>query len=128
MFRSKARPPTSSAPIPVSPAGRPYPTDNLRLDIGYRYLEGPGGSVTGGLEWAPAENVTLFVAAATNASATTALGGVKVYFGAPSKSLIRREREDDPPNMLPDDLYTIVGGGYCPVGTHEINGFCDGNS
>ena len=46
---------------------------------------------------------------------TQALGGVRVYFGDPGKSLIRRHREDDPDNSLPDDLFTTTGGSYCPA-------------
>jgi hypothetical protein len=35
------------------------------------------------------------------------LGGIRIAFGAGEKSLIRRHREDDPTNHLPDDLFDI---------------------
>jgi hypothetical protein len=105
-----------------------YATDNLRLSAGYNYLQSPGGGLIGGVEWAPAGSASLFVNAAANASSTTLIAGVKAYFGGAPKSLIRREREDDPSNTLPDDLYSIVGNGHCPVGSREISGFCDANN
>jgi hypothetical protein len=106
-----------------------YPTDDLRLDIGARYLEGPGASLAGGLEWSPPGTAVSFFADGSlgQNGSWSALGGLKVFFGGEQKSLIRRHREDDPDNMLPDDLYTIVGEGRCPVGTIELSGFCDSN-
>ena len=106
-----------------------YPSDNLRLDLGYNYLQGPGSSITGGIEWAPNGNAGLFVsAAAAQSGNTTVIGGIKAYFGgSPTKSLIRREREDDPENLLPEDLYTTLGSGYCPDGRFLDDDRCDGS-
>jgi hypothetical protein len=35
-------------------------------------------------------------------------GGLRVYFGRNDKPLIGRHRQDDPPNLLPETLYSIV--------------------
>jgi hypothetical protein len=50
-----------------------------------------------------------------------------MYFGSGQKSLIQRHREDDPENLLPDDLYSIVGEARCPPNSSLINGYCDAN-
>ena len=105
-----------------------YPSDNLRFDVGYAYLQGPGSSITGGIEWAPNGNAGLFVSAAAGSSSTSVIGGIKAFFGgSPTKSLIRREREDDPPDLLPDDLYETIGNGYCPDGRFLDDDRCDGS-
>ena len=114
------------------PAGKAtvafYPTDNLRLDLSYSHSARPFDTVTAGVEWSPtASNISLFAdASAISGGDWAALVGLKNYFGASQKSLIRRDREDDPPDLLPDDLYSAIGMG-CPPGTHEFNCFCDGN-
>jgi len=107
-----------------------YATDDLRLDIGYNYLQGPGGSFTAGAEWQLSNTgSTVFADAAYKSSDSwSAVGGIRMYFGGEQKSLIRRHREDDPDNLLPGDLYTIVGEAYCPVDHTLLDGFCDSNS
>lgn len=107
-----------------------YATDDLRLSIGASVLAGRGAALRAGAEWAPAgETFSLFAnAAAASSDNWSATGGVKFYFGAPQKSLIDRHRQDDPENMLPDDLYSIVGDNYCPVDHVMLDGFCDSNS
>lgn len=107
-----------------------YATDDLRLDVGYDYLQGPGGSFTAGAEWQiPTTGTSLFADASyKSADSWSALGGIKMYFGGEQKSLIRRHREDDPDNLLPGDLYSIVGEAYCPVDHTLLDGFCDSNS
>ena len=90
-----------------------YPTDNLRVSVGGSYLlgdlslhaateyqfDGPGGSplsLTGDARLHTSGNYTLTV-------------GLKGYFGGdPSKSLIDRNRQDDPPNRALD-LYGAGG-------------------
>ncbi|MEJ0097256.1 MAG: hypothetical protein WDM84_04120 [Bauldia sp.] len=105
-----------------------YPTDDLRLDLSFHYLQGPGGSLAAGVEWAPpGKSLSFFADAATASGGSTVLVGLKAYFGGAEKSLIRRQREDDPDNLLPDDLYSSIGPAYCPPGTREFDGFCDGN-
>lgn len=78
-----------------------YPQDNLRLDIGYyRFLD--IDSAGAGFEYLLDNSllgspVSLFaVGAVGDRDYATVFGGVRVYFGGPDKSLIRRHREDDP--------------------------------
>ncbi len=102
-----------------------YPTDNLRLDLTASQLAGRGGAVSAGLEWAPrATGFTVFANAGSGGDAWHALGGVKMYFGDPNKSLIRRHREDDPDNTLPDDLYRATSSPYCAAGEHSDGTAC----
>ncbi len=107
-----------------------YPTDDLRLDLSYTYLQGPGSAIGAGTEWMPGGKALSFFA---NASVSqnnnwTVLGGLKVYFGEPSKALIRRHREDDPDNLLPTDLYKAVGEQYCTTYHYvDVDGHCDGS-
>jgi hypothetical protein len=106
-----------------------YPTDNLRLDLNYSYLQGPGSSVGAGLEWMPnGKALSFFATASVNQSSNwTVLGGVKVYFGDQNKTLINRHREDDPDNLLPTDLYKAMGAQYCTEEEYiDVNGHCDG--
>jgi hypothetical protein len=95
-----------------------YPGENLRFDGGVRYLDGVGAIGTVGAEWQPHDGsgFTLFASGAFGADDySQVLGGVRVYFSDTHKSLIKRHREDDPGNDLPDDLFTTTGGGYCPA-------------
>jgi hypothetical protein len=78
-----------------------YPMDNLRLNIGYhRFFE--TDAAAGGFEWLPDNSiigspVSFFAHAAVgDDDFATVFGGVRIYFGGPEKSLIRRHREDDP--------------------------------
>lgn len=107
-----------------------YATDDLRLELGYNFLQGPGGSITAGGEWQfTGTSTSLFVDASyASSNSWSAVGGIKMYFGGEQKSLIRRHREDDPANLLPGDLYSIVGDAYCPVDHTLLDGFCDSNS
>ncbi len=78
-----------------------YTTDNLRLSAGYRRLIKVDAAAVG-LEWQPGDlnlglPVSFFVKGAVGSKGYgTAYGGVRLYFGGPQKSLIRRHREDDP--------------------------------
>jgi hypothetical protein len=106
-----------------------YPTDNLRLDLSAIYLQGPGGSIASGVEWAPdGTSMSFFAdASASSSSNWSAVAGLKMYFGGTEKSLIRRHREDDPENLLPDDLYKSVGPQYCSESDFvDVDGLCDG--
>ena len=101
-----------------------YARDDLKVEGGLSYIQGLGNGYNADVEWSPTGGPSFFAEAAANSQSGSVLVGVKAYFGDLGKSLIRRERED----YLPDDLYTIVGNGFCPLGAHEMNGFCDGNS
>jgi len=96
-----------------------YPIDNLRLDGGIRYLEGPGAIGVIDAEWQPhaGSGLTLFASGSFGDNYTQALGGVRYYFGDPGKSLIQRHRTDDPGNDLPGDLFSTG----CPAGTVWID-------
>lgn len=128
-----------------------YPIDDLRLELGVSYLDGPGTIGLAGLEWAamPEHGVSLFVDGSVNNddnNARSVLGGLKFYFARENKSLIRRHREDDPDVELVQDLYSglpsnlfqttkkhqcaegeeMVQGECCPV-DDIVGGACDGN-
>jgi hypothetical protein len=106
-----------------------YLTDNFRIDFGLSTLVGRGSTFRAGTEWAPAgHKFSLFANASASPDASSVVGGLKVYFGGGQKSLIRRHREDDPENLLPDDLYTILGDKYCPADVTLLNGLCDSNN
>ena len=92
-----------------------YPIDNLRLDGGIRYLEGPGAIGVIDAEWQPREGSgwSVYGSGSFGDNYTQVLGGLRYYFGDPGKSLIQRHRQDDPGNSLPDDLFTTG----CPAGT-----------
>jgi hypothetical protein len=83
-----------------------YAQDNLRLDGSFRYLQGIGGIGTLGAEWqANSSGFAIFGNGSWGQNGyTTVVGGVKFYAG-PQKTLIRRQREDDPGVGLPLDLF-----------------------
>ena len=85
-----------------------YPSDNFRIDGGVRYLEGPGAIGTVGAEWQPhaGAGFTVFGSGSFGDGYTQVLGGVRAYFGGANKSLIDRQRQDDPEAELPGDLVT----------------------
>ena len=94
-----------------------YPTDNFRIDGGIRYMEGAGTIGVVDAEWLPhsGSGFSLYAKGSFGANDfKQVLGGVRYYFGDPNKSLIDRQRQDDPSNNLPDDLFT----GGCPTGSH----------
>lgn len=83
-----------------------YPADNVRLDGGVRYLEGPGAIGMVDAEWQPhaGSNWSLYASGSFGDNYTQVLGGLRYYAGDPGKSLVRRHREDDPGNSLWKDL------------------------
>jgi len=110
-----------------------YPTDNLRLAAGVKYLTGPGATGTFEAEWQPHldKGLTLYASGSVGSeSRWSAVGGLRVYFATDGKSLIRRHREDDPAGLsLPDDLFSVTGGDYCPPDTvYTVDGgaYCEG--
>ncbi len=105
-----------------------YPTDDLRLDLSLRHLEGAGFAGSAGVEWAPpaALGLSMFADASVDEDSDwSAFGGVKLYLAAEQKSLIRRHREDDPEGLvLPEDLYAVGGAVHCAPGYHDDGSFC----
>ena len=103
-----------------------YAEDNFRLDGSFRFLQGVGGIGTIGGEWLAGNtsNLSIFANGSWGQNGySTVLGGVKFYTGAP-KSLIKRNREDDPGVGLPLDLFTtspcgsgliLAGDGICLI-------------
>ena len=84
-----------------------YLQDNIRLSVGYRYVneESLGAA---GLEFlfnnTGSTPVSLFAEGQFGTREyTRAMAGVRIYLGSTNeKSLIRRHREDDPRNYVPD--------------------------
>ncbi len=105
-----------------------YPTDNFRIDGGVRYLDGPGAIGVVDAEWQPHDGngFSLFASGSFGGNGhSQALGGARVYFGDPGKSLIRRHREDDPGVALPGDMFTTMGDGYCPPSMPYYDAYYD---
>jgi hypothetical protein len=89
-----------------------YPTDDLKLAIGHR-MTGNQGAAAFNVEYklpVQAHGLSLFAAVVTSHNVTSAYGGLRIAFGAGDKSLIRRDREDDPSSDLPQDLFGISNG------------------
>lgn len=83
-----------------------YLTDDFRVILGHRYVFGRNAAALGA-EWGfpISHNMTasLFAEGRVGEDDYRGVwGGVRVYFGAPAKPLIRRHREDDPANWMPD--------------------------
>jgi hypothetical protein len=95
-----------------------YVQDNFRMDGSFRFLQGIGGIGTIGGEWQVSNNgLSLFANGSWGQSGySTVLAGLTFHAGPP-KSLIRREREDDPGVSLPLDLFQA-----CPSGTVDLYG------
>jgi hypothetical protein len=93
-----------------------YLGDNLKIDGGYRFLNGIGNIGNIGIEWQhDTSGLALFARGDWGQNGySTILGGVKFYAGPP-KSLIRRNREDDPTGSLALDLFHLPPV-TCPVG------------
>jgi hypothetical protein len=117
-----------------------YPTDNIKLLIGHRYLGGQHAAAFGAEAAFSAGHSTmasLFVEARAGEHDFQGVwGGLKVYFGNRDKTLMRRHREDDPYPWQPDTLFTLtnqgsavpVGAGTpanpCPPGDILVDGMC----
>lgn len=90
-----------------------YVTDNLRLSIGHAYTAGLNALTLGG-EWGfrvnPQTMGSLFIEGrAGEGDFHGVYGGLRFYFGDHDKSLIRRNREDDPPSDQNLNLFTLGG-------------------
>ncbi|HEY5008788.1 MAG TPA: collagen-like protein, partial [Caulobacteraceae bacterium] len=111
-----------------------YPTDDLRLTLGQRY--------TGGFDKGAASVEYQVVRGANYGFSIFAQGeygeqneralmvGGRLYLGAGDKSLIRRNREDDPPNYLSEDQFLLqhqhdqaaLNGHVGPTGATGVTG------
>lgn len=117
-----------------------YLTDNLRLSLGHAYTAGRNMATLGG-EWgfrvSPTTMGALFLEArAGEGDLHGVWGGLRFYFGNGDKTLIRRNREDDPPSDQSLNLFGLGGAtgqqgvppaptaplAPCPVGEHHLNG------
>jgi len=91
-----------------------YATPNFALTVGGAYSEGTGGALTGSFEFQPSQvamsGLSFFGDGAIGEHSTyRALGGIRYYFGTPTKSLMERHRFDDPvKNLATDGLSGIV--------------------
>jgi hypothetical protein len=89
-----------------------YPTDNLKAYVGHRYLGGLNAAALGaeyGLSLGHGLMGSAFAEARFGEHAFHGVwGGLKLYFGQSDKSLIARQRRDDPPVWSGDSLFTIL--------------------
>ncbi len=104
-----------------------YATDNWKFSVGHRYVGGRHAAAVGTealLANSGGLAITGYVEGRLGERDYKAvMAGVKIYFGQKEKTLIRRHREDDPPNWLKDDMFTgsnqarpnyvPTGGGGC---------------
>jgi hypothetical protein len=118
-----------------------YLQDNLKVSIGQAVAAGRDALTLGG-EWGipmgGGDMAALFVEArAGTGNYHGVWGGVRFYFGNHDKTLIRRNREDDPPADQNGNLFTLGGSlgqqgvppppppkHTCPPGETFINGIC----
>ncbi|HVV78616.1 MAG TPA: hypothetical protein VHD59_03240 [Pseudolabrys sp.] len=81
-----------------------YPTDNLKLYVGHRYLAGNHAAAFGAELGIPMQHgmmAALFAeGVAGEHDSHGVIGGLRLYFGQKDKSLIRRHREDDPTDWM----------------------------
>jgi hypothetical protein len=81
-----------------------YPTDNLKLSVGHSYILGEHAAWFGA-EWGFGTGGGTMSALYAQGSIDedgdgVFLGGLRIYFGQHDKTLIRRQREDDPMSSL----------------------------
>jgi hypothetical protein len=93
-----------------------YADDNLRLSVGASTVAGfKSGHING--EWQISDSgLPLSLTAegrVGDAGLVTASLGLKLYFGAQDKTLIRRHREDDPRNRTLD-IFSAAGSAFKP--------------
>ena len=93
-----------------------YATDDLRFTVGASSVAGfKSGRL--GMEWM-LQNTGMPMSLTANArygdnNFVEATAGIKIYFGGSNKSLIRRHREDDPPNNALD-IFDAAGSAFAP--------------
>ena len=88
-----------------------YVTDDFRVGVGYRRLLDVNIGAVGFEYQLPTDFVSgasVFAEGRIGSDDYAGIwGGLRFAFGGEDKSLIRRHREDDPRNRLPDDLFDI---------------------
>jgi hypothetical protein len=96
-----------------------YATENFKLSAGYRYWGGVSAAAAGFeylVQTGQGAAYSFFAEGRAGENRYLAgMAGVKVYFGQRDKSLMRRHREDDPPNYLRDDLLAPRGTSTSPA-------------
>lgn len=112
-----------------------YATPDLMFKVGASSVAG-FTSGHAGLEWQISDTTPISFTLdgrIGNDGFAAATAGLKLYFGGTDKSLIRRHREDDPPNRSLD-IFNAAGSafskptgevdpqyGNCPTGEHDID-------
>jgi hypothetical protein len=116
-----------------------YLNDYLSAYVGHRYLGGRNAAAFGGEMSLPLGRGVLgsaFVEARVGEADFHGIwGGVKLYFGPDDKSLIARQRREDPNNWSVDTLFSIINNStssgssstnqFCSDGSTPSNGACD---
>ena len=86
-----------------------YPGDEFRLALGQIYTgDRDHGSLTAEYQVSDRLGLSLFAEGVTGSRSTSVFGGLRFYFGDPGKTLIDRQREDDPGVSTPEDLLGIA--------------------
>ena len=111
-----------------------YPTDDLRLTLGQRYTGGFDKGAAG-VEYQVVRGAnygfSIFAQGEYGEQNERALMvGGRIYLGGGDKSLIRRNREDDPPNYLSEDQFLLqhqhdqaaLNGHVGPTGATGVTG------
>lgn len=103
-----------------------YPTDNFDLYAGHRYIGGNHALALGTEYLFHSDRPTamgLFAEGHVGEHASSVWAGLRIHFGNSGKTLIRRNREDDPNVWEPDTLLGIAGGlGTPPVANNGESG------
>ncbi|MBX9759869.1 MAG: hypothetical protein K2Y29_13920 [Beijerinckiaceae bacterium] len=90
-----------------------YATDNFKLSVGHRYSSGIHMGAVGAeymVQTGSGAAYSFFAEGRMGEQRfAAAMAGVRVYFGQKDKTLIRRHREDDPPNYLGSDILSPSG-------------------
>ncbi len=90
-----------------------YATDNFKLSVGHRYASGIHMGAVGAeylVQTGSGAAYSFFAEGRMGEQRfAAAMAGVRVYFGQKDKTLIRRHREDDPPNYLGSDILSPSG-------------------
>ena len=112
-----------------------YVTDDAKVFVGHRYLGGKNALALGGELALPSTDQTKWAAflegRAGEGDFHGIWGGIRVYWGQSSKSLIARQREDDPNNYLPETLFSITNSqtqSSTSTITPDGDGDCDGDA
>jgi hypothetical protein len=104
-----------------------YVTDNFKLSIGHLYTFGRNGLTLGseyGFALGGGRMAALFAQGLIGEGGNNGvLGGVRLYFGQRDKTLIDRNRQDDPADDIDSLIYASSIGGPCSTGLGIVNSF-----